>query len=434
MSTALAIASVTAVLRDLLNNGLIDHDVSSSVGNVTVSALPPDRIQADGSEKSQLNLFLYQVTPNQGWRNTALPSRDGRGDRLINQPLALDLHYLLTAYGAKDLHGEILLGYGMQLLHEQPVLTRAAVRRSLAPPTQVSGGGGLPTELAELALSKLAEQVELIKIVPQPMTTEEISKLWSAFQAKYRPSAAYLASVVLIESERPTRVALPVGERRLHVVQLRPPVISGVLPQFVKANESVTICGQNLRAHRVKVLFGALETIPEAEKIGDDRIEVAVPPGLRAGINTVRVIHELDFKTPSEPHHGFESNVGVFVLRPTITPTPLNVTGSVVGGHTMKKGMLRITFTPKVGKAQQVVAVLNQVDVPAGEIPRAYTFPAPLSNGITDPQIEETDTIDIPFNNVAEGAYLVRVQVAGAENELGIDGATGRYNAPRVDV
>ena len=31
MSNALAIASVTAVLKDLLNNGLIDHNVSKAL-------------------------------------------------------------------------------------------------------------------------------------------------------------------------------------------------------------------------------------------------------------------------------------------------------------------------------------------------------------------------------------------------------------------
>ena len=147
MSTALAIASVTAVLKDLLNNGVIDHDLASSVGEVVVSALPPDRIDALGTpadQKSRLNLFLYQITPNQGWRNVGLPSHDGRGERLSNPPLALDLHYLLTAYGLEEFHAEILLGYGMQLLHETPVLTRSAIRTSLAPPTPVGGGGDLP--------------------------------------------------------------------------------------------------------------------------------------------------------------------------------------------------------------------------------------------------------------------------------------------------
>jgi hypothetical protein len=96
VSNALAIAGVTAVLRDLLNNGLIDHSVSGTLGNaVTVSALAPDRIIAsNGVEPTQLNLFLYHVTPNQGWRNERLPSRESAGrTRLSNPPLALDLHY-----------------------------------------------------------------------------------------------------------------------------------------------------------------------------------------------------------------------------------------------------------------------------------------------------------------------------------------------------
>ncbi len=100
MSNALAIAGVTAVLRDLLNDGLINHNVSGVLGStVTVSVLPPDRVLTAGtSEVSQLNLFLHQITPNTGWRNEGLPSRDGAGrQRLSNPPLALDLHYLLSA-------------------------------------------------------------------------------------------------------------------------------------------------------------------------------------------------------------------------------------------------------------------------------------------------------------------------------------------------
>jgi hypothetical protein len=39
MSNALAIASVSFVLVDLLNNGLIDRDISASLGDVIVTAL-----------------------------------------------------------------------------------------------------------------------------------------------------------------------------------------------------------------------------------------------------------------------------------------------------------------------------------------------------------------------------------------------------------
>ncbi len=119
MSSALAIAAVTASLRDRLYNGLLDHELSN-VGSVSVTAKPPDQISKDTTELNQLNLFLYQVTPNLGWRNADLPSRDNGGTRVTNPPLALDLHYLLTAYGAAEMNAEILLGYGMQLLHQFP--------------------------------------------------------------------------------------------------------------------------------------------------------------------------------------------------------------------------------------------------------------------------------------------------------------------------
>src|SRR5690349_19913580 len=111
MSTALAIASVTYVLKDLLNTGLTKQDITGTIGgNVTVTALPPDRIDAGNTtENNQLNLFMYQATFNSGWRNQALPSLNSRGERIQNPPLALDLHYLLTAYGSEELHHEILL-------------------------------------------------------------------------------------------------------------------------------------------------------------------------------------------------------------------------------------------------------------------------------------------------------------------------------------
>ncbi len=51
MSSPLAIAGVTAVLRDLLNNGLIDHNIAGAIGaNVNVTASPPDVIKIDGGK------------------------------------------------------------------------------------------------------------------------------------------------------------------------------------------------------------------------------------------------------------------------------------------------------------------------------------------------------------------------------------------------
>ena len=142
MSSPLALAAVTAVLRDLLNNGLIAHDITGALGNnVAVTAEPPDTIAIDGNNaRTQLNLYLHQVTPNAGRRNVGLPSRDDRGTRLANPPLALDLHYLLTAYGAAELHSEVVMGYDMNLQHETTVLDRQAIRTEL-------GGGTVDSRI-----------------------------------------------------------------------------------------------------------------------------------------------------------------------------------------------------------------------------------------------------------------------------------------------
>src|SRR5262249_43825069 len=138
MSNALAIASVSAVLRNLLDNGVVDDTIVSSVGNVKVSAVAPDLISVAPDAPSQINLFVYQVTANSGWHNVGLPSRDDRGERRTNPPLALDLHYLVTAYAGRDFHAEILLGRAMQILHETPGLSREAIRRGLGVPNLVS--------------------------------------------------------------------------------------------------------------------------------------------------------------------------------------------------------------------------------------------------------------------------------------------------------
>jgi hypothetical protein len=45
------------------------------------------------------------------------------------------------------------------------------------------------------------------------MSVEEMSRLWSAIQSHYRPSAAYQVSVVLIEARRPAQRPLPVISR-----------------------------------------------------------------------------------------------------------------------------------------------------------------------------------------------------------------------------
>lgn len=201
MSSALAVAGVTAVLRGMLEAWLADQNANAALGgaNAEVTAVAPDTIVLTGGEAiPRLNLFLHQVSPNSGWQNVDLPSRDAGGRRSTSPPLALDLHYLLTAYGPQELQAEVLLGYAMQLLHEVPALGRGEIEARLP---------------ATLQSSQLGRQVETIKITREAMAMEEMSRLWSALQAHYRPTAAYQVSVVLIDSPGAGRSALPVLTR-----------------------------------------------------------------------------------------------------------------------------------------------------------------------------------------------------------------------------
>ncbi|MGQ0568673.1 MAG: DUF4255 domain-containing protein, partial [Armatimonadota bacterium] len=331
MSNALALASVTAVIKDMLDNAVIDQSLTNAIGGpVAVTALPPDRIKVGDDEIPQLNVFLYQVSPNSGWRNTALPSHDDRGERLSNPPLALDLHYLLTAYGKRDFEADILLGYAMQVLHESPVLARDAIRQSLAPPSPLPG---TPLPGGPLSASDLADQVELIKITPHSLTTEELSRLWSALQAHYRPTAAYQASVVLIQSRRSTQSALPVRGRNVYVIPFQHAHIDAIesaagAGQPIVAGTTLVILGRNLRGEVTRVLTMGAEVIPA--DVSGERITVplSVPPIpadlLRAGVQGVQVIHRILMGTPPTEHRGFGSNVVAFVLHPTVTKDAAN--------------------------------------------------------------------------------------------------------------
>ncbi|HEV2805955.1 MAG TPA: DUF4255 domain-containing protein [Chthoniobacterales bacterium] len=427
MSSPLAIAAVTAVLTNLLDNGVVDN----SLGPVKVSAKPPDRVTPPGStDVNQLNLFLYHVAPNPGWRNAALPSRDADGAHVSNPPLALDLFYLLTAYGEKDFQAEVLLGYGMQIFHETPVLTRDMIRAALGssggPPVDAS----FSSNLQQFVAADLAEQVEQIKIIPQSMGTEEMSKLWTALQTAYRPTAAYQISVVLIESKRPVKPTLPVRERIVKVVALQRPMIDSIESNAgadmpIVANDNVIIKGQQLRGEITNVVINGAVVTPAAADMTDDQIKVTLLAALRAGLQSVQVVHQIDLGNPPVAHRGVESNVSAFVLHPTlVSPAfPATATFTVSG----PKDFI-LTFNPKVSRSQRVTLLLSEKSASPVS---AFSIGAPPENGIAA-GLTETDSIKFSLDGVPSGDYFVRLQVDGAESALTMSG--GQFDGPLLTV
>ncbi|HEY1345692.1 MAG TPA: DUF4255 domain-containing protein [Streptosporangiaceae bacterium] len=444
MTSGLGVAATTAVLRSILENGFSQLNLAP-LGHITVSALPPDRITVGQGETSTLNLFMYHATPNPGWRNVDLPSRDTGGDRVSNPPLALDLHYMMSAYGGEDLQPEVLLGLGAQLFHETPLLTRDAVRQAFTP-----RGGPLPQMLQLLATAGLDEQVELVKIVPEALSNDDLSKLWSVFGERYRPSAGFLATVVLIQGGRSFQSGLPVRDPRLYVVPILHPAIDAVDPPGLPLTGSpaIALTGDDLLSADVVAVLGSGEVIKPSSASTNSRLVVPLPGTVPAGTNSVQVIHQIAFSTPPHgpgppappqalpEHRAFESNAAPFSVRPAIAPKPassdpdITLTGELSSGGVATAGTVAVRVIPDVGKLQQVVLLLNQTGAAAGTTPSAYSIAA---DSRAADAADTTDTVQFPVAGVDVGTYLVRVRVDGVDSDLATD-AGGKFAAPALDV
>jgi len=406
MSSPLAIGAVSAVLRNLLDNGLVD--VGPQMGSVKVTAVAPDTIKLDDPDAPpSLNLFLHRTSPNQGWQEVGLPSFDGNGTRIARPPLALNLHYLLTAYGSADFQAEILLGYAMHLLHERPVLDRAAIRRALDPsPLEDSI---LPPAFQALTASDLADQVEAITVTLEPIDSEEMSRLWSAMQAHYRPTAAYLVSVVLIESRKPTRTPLPVLTRGLVVEpSLLPPypTIERVEPPdeqpAARLGETIRLAGHHLDGTATVVRFDhRLLDEPNEIAVGASTdptgIDVTLPTGQTAeeewpaGVYVVQASLVRPGETDAR-----ETNVAAMLL----APEPLLPPSAITRDATTERVTATLDVRPQVRPAQDARLTLG------GDTASA------------EPHATPTGTLTFELGVVPPGPQWVRLTVDGVDSLL----------------
>lgn len=414
MSNALAIASVSAVLKDLLNNGIIDNDVSGAVGgNVTVSVLPPDRIMTEeNGEPTQLNLYLYKVAPNNSWRSAGLPTRDGNGERMANPPLALDLFYLLTSFGSEEYHAEILLGYAMQIMHEHPVLTRNAIRRALQ--TSPLDNTILPPAFQSLTASDLADQVSLIKITPAQKGDEAMSNLWSAFQTQFRLSTVYQASVVLIQSHKPKRSALPVlmrgpDDSGVHVQPSMLPPLPTLTHIQIPGNRPSAAPGDTIEIHGLN-LGGSDHTIRFKHPLHTDEIVIPVTDPAHISHTMVTVTLPASLSDPAPPWLPGIYTVRVSVRRENESFGSLTnaIPMAMAPGINTISGQRdddTVTFTiecnPPVHPAQTISLIVGQRE----------TFSDPITETATNLVFSMTDL-------TAGEEHYIRLRVDGIDSHL----------------
>jgi Pvc16 N-terminal domain/IPT/TIG domain len=386
MSNPTAIGAVTAAFGQLLLGVLEDHNlVGANVTNV-----PPDVANA-AEDGRRLNLFLYEITPNLGWTNMDLPFRGSNGDFVQQPMLAVDLHYLLTAYGESDdpLDAQHLLGHAMSVVHDRSVLSPGDIATAIA---------ALSAYDPFLHDADLADQIEPVRIAPQGLSHDEMSKLWTAFSTNYRLSVGYQASVVLIQRPKRHRSALPVQTRRVDVTPFVTPSIEELTPSPATAGVTLTIRGDNLSSAETRVQFGRLAPLI-ATIVSPKELTVAIPGGLPIGAIPVQVVRSVETGPGALKRDG-RSNVVSLPLVPVITTAPPI---AVAPGAT-----LTLDVSPPIERTRGASVVLGDQDLPAKAWP----------TGAAGPFNSVDVTVPASF---APGIYPARVRVSGFESPLRVD-------------
>jgi Pvc16 N-terminal domain len=391
MSNASVIAAVTGALVNILTNRFSSDP---SLSGVNVTSFPIDKARnGTNTNSNQLNLYLYQTLPNAGWRNLDSPGVVRPGEN-GNPPLALNLYYLFTSFGVdnSEILSQRILGAAMSVLHDRPLLDATDLKSALP---------GIDP----------GDQIERVRFSPQPLSLEEISKLWTALQTQYRLSTTYLATVVLIDSQQPVRSPLPVlarGKGDLGVYSVPSPspellhiVPTGSLPS-AQLGTNLGFTGQNFAGGGIMARFSnsllnaPIEIAPAA---GGSDSALAVPlPSVAAAMATwIPGMYLASLVVRRPPLPTWITNEIAFGLAPAITLTP--TTGS--------PGTLNLTVTcsPRIDQRQRVLLLFGDQQI----APQTMTNPA-------DTTKPSSLTFLVPGVVASPSAYPVRLRVDGVDS------------------
>lgn len=387
MSSNAAIAAVTATLTNMIQ-AAVSADMTVSSGTVTVR--PPDQAR-QGAPVNQVNLFLYRTAIDAAWRNQDPPTiRPGESGQ---PPLPLILSYLITAYGENDdeILAHRLLGIAMGVLNDRPVLSRAQIAGGLPPPG-----------------SDLQNQVERVRITPDPRPQDEISRMWTTFNTGYRLSVSYDAAVVLIDSTRPVAAAPPVLMRGWQ--DTGPVAVSSLYPQLQLAvppnrhpaaqpGDVLTLMGSSLSAIAVvqvsHPLAGRPLTLaPNSGTASQLTVQLPDPPQLPAGVATVAAMFDAPMDQPAAGPVTVTSNAVPVALAPRlVSNAPLTV-------RLARNGPTSVTVncSPTVQPQQTIALIVGSHLVPA------------------EPVAAATSQLSFGLQGFTAGTYLLRLRIDSVDS------------------
>ncbi len=382
-----------------------------------------------GTPDTGINVFLYQVNPL-NWGNSDLTTRLSGGQLVKRPQVALELQYLFSFYGNEvDLEPQRLLGTTVRQMHARPILTAQMVRDVIADPM-----------FEYLGRSDLIKEVDMVKFSLLPLTTDDLSKIWSVFfQTPYNLSVAYRANLVTVESDdiplRSLPVRKPIFRTNATPLQVDQVMALADVPggepaesSLILMDSTVGIRGRRLAdADQVRVKIGSYEVEPLTLK---DRLLTfemrSIPPQqLRSGTQTLRVIQR-DLDPEGTVKKSVESSLLPFMVRPIILSSRVE---NLAYDDDICSGLLVIQLNPPVHPKQEVKVALNEISLTETV---GYLFDAPEQTAISD-------TVRIPFREVKARSYLLRIQVDQAESPLEVDSdpdspTFDQYIGPQIQI
>ncbi len=403
MSNYLAIATVTATIQRVLQNG-----IGVDMPGILVTTEHPGA-SGEGIPKKRVNLYLYQAIPNPAWRNNDLRSRRPKGELIKQAQAGLDLFYLLSFYGEdKKLEPQLLLGSAIGSIVDSPILTSEMIQETMQ-----------KADDNFLLDSTLEQQIEKVAVVPTVMTKEELSKIWSSYcQPPYVLSFAIQAGVILIEGNKPSARALPV--RRIATYSTpNQLIISQVISadganQPIVSNSMLIIRGQHLNSEALQIKIGETKLRPQKVESDEIKLDLSILSNeqrhwLRAGVQSLQALRPIPEKIKQEPEQMIGSNVVPFVLCPKVMGT--KVTEIEENIDELYRAKVQVEVDLIVGIGQKVFLFLNER---SASKEAAYIFTA-------NSQSVDSNVVMFTVNDVKKGEYLVRVQIDGAESPLEVD-------------
>lgn len=391
MSNSLAIASVTATLQAILQQGIV---LESDLTDTTVTIQPLDKARGSNTN-NQLNLFLYMVVRNAAFVTADMPRQVLPGES-GHPPLPLNLYYLVTAFGKDDdlsqPYGHEVLGRAMSILHDHAILL----------PSDISAA----TQTL-LPASDLAQQLERLRITFHPLSIDELAKLWTGFSMQYRLSAAYEVAVTLISSTLPTRTPLPTlmrgpqdqGFNAQANLNTPLPTLSAIAPPnrqpSARLNDIVVLTGVNLDGTNVQIEFDhELWTAPVlvTPQPGNTSTSISVqipnqPSVWPAGFYTLALL----VQRPGETFQRTTNSLSL-TLAPTITVAPASAPSGAI--------TYTVTVAPNVFPTQSPVLLLNDNEFTTAAV------------------TVQSGTLTFATTGLTAGTYWSRLRVDGVDSLL----------------